>query len=117
VLDISAVEFIGVSDDVAWIGSGNLGFPDRTAMAIAMGCDLINVGREAILAIGCIQARKCHTGSCPTGIATQSQWLQAGLDVGQKAQWVAQYVRTFRKELLDLARIAKSARATGAGLR
>jgi glutamate synthase domain-containing protein 2 len=41
---------------------------------------MVNVGREAMLAIGCIQAQRCHTGSCPTGVATQSKWLMHGLD-------------------------------------
>src|SRR5262252_687142 len=26
-----------------------------------VGCDLINVGREALLALGCIQAQRCRT--------------------------------------------------------
>jgi glutamate synthase domain-containing protein 2 len=29
------------------------------------------VAREAMLAIGCIQAQRCHTNHCPTGVATQ----------------------------------------------
>ena len=47
--------------------SGRLGFPDSALFAFALGCDLISVGREAMLAIGCIQAQRCHTGRCPTG--------------------------------------------------
>lgn len=46
----------GLSEQIVWIGSGKLGFPDRAVVAIAMGCDLINVAREAMLSIGCIQA-------------------------------------------------------------
>ena len=41
---------------------------------------MINVAREAMLAIGCIQAQRCHTGHCPTGVATQNHWLMRGLD-------------------------------------
>ena len=44
-------------------------------MAFAMGADCINVAREAMVNIGCIQAQVCHTNRCPTGIATQSKWL------------------------------------------
>ena len=54
-----------IQDNVAWIGSGKLGFPDRTIIALAMGCDMIHVAREAMISIGCIQAQKCHTGHCP----------------------------------------------------
>ena len=96
----------GVSRDVAWIGSGKLGFPDRLLIALAMGCDLIQIARESMLAIGCIQAEKCHTGHCPTGVATQSGWLQAGLNVEDKAERFARYIRSFRKELIALAHAA-----------
>lgn len=96
----------GAARDVVWIGSGKLGFPDRAIVAFAMGCDLVHVAREAMLAVGCIQAQRCHTGGCPTGIATQSRWLQAGLNVDDKAVRVARYIQSFRKELLALAHAA-----------
>ena len=89
----------GLDDDVVWIGSGKLGFADRAIVAIAMGVDLINVAREAMLAIGCIQAQKCHTGHCPTGVATHTPWFQRGLDPDVNAERFANYVITFRNEL------------------
>jgi glutamate synthase domain-containing protein 2 len=69
----------GLSDKVVFIGSGKLGFPSEVLKAFAMGVDVINIAREAMLSIGCIQAQECHTGHCPTGIATQSKRLQRGL--------------------------------------
>jgi hypothetical protein len=65
---------------------------------------MVNVGREAMLAIGCIQAQRCHTGSCPTGVATQSKWLMHGLDPDVKHARAANYVRALRGELLSLSR-------------
>jgi glutamate synthase (ferredoxin) len=99
-------EFIeaGLTDQVVFIGSGKLGFPETALMAIALGCDMVNVGREAMLSVGCIQALKCHTGHCPTGVATQSKWLMSGLDPTFKAARLANYVVTLRKELLQLCR-------------
>ena len=93
----------GISQGLVWLGSGKLGFPDRAVIAFAMGCDAIQLARESMLAIGCVQALKCHTDHCPTGIATQNRWLQAGLDVEDKAQRMARYIRSFRKELLSLS--------------
>jgi glutamate synthase domain-containing protein 2 len=93
----------GVSKRVVWIGAGKLGFPDRAVVALAMGCDLIYVAREAMLAIGCIQAEKCHTDHCPAGVATQNWWLQKGLNPTDKAKRTALYLKGFRKELLSLA--------------
>jgi len=95
-----------VSERIVFIGSGKLGFPDRAVVALAMGCDLINIAREAMMAIGCIQAQKCHTGTCPTGIATQNWWLQHGLDVDDKSERAARFIKGFRKELLTLAHAA-----------
>lgn len=88
---------------VVWLGSGKLGFPDRAVVALAMGCDAIVVAREAMLALGCIQAQKCHTGHCPAGVATHDAWLQAGLDVEDKSLRLTRYIQTFRKELRALA--------------
>ncbi len=92
----------GLHERVVFIGSGRLGFPDAALFALAMGCDLINVAREAMLAIGCIQAQECHTGHCPTGVATQSKWLMGGLDPTLKSARLANYLTALRKELLAL---------------
>ena len=93
----------GLHEDVTFIGSGKLGLPDNAIVAFALGVDLVNVGREAMLAAGCIQAQKCHTGGCPTGVATQNPWLTRGLDPVHKGERVANYVRTLRRDLLKVA--------------
>ncbi|HUH69882.1 MAG TPA: FMN-binding glutamate synthase family protein [Mycobacterium sp.] len=90
--------------DVVFIGSGKLGIPENALLALAMGCDMINVGRTAMFSIGCIQAQRCHTGRCPSGVATQSAWLQHGLDPVLKSVRCANYLATLRFELLALAR-------------
>jgi glutamate synthase domain-containing protein 2 len=94
----------GLQDDVVFVGAGRLGLPDSGLFAFALGCDMLSVGREAMLSIGCIQAQRCHTGSCPTGVATQSKWLMRGLDPDHKSARCANYVRALRGELLTLAR-------------
>jgi glutamate synthase domain-containing protein 2 len=93
----------GLTDDVAFIGAGKLGFPEAALFAFALGADMVNVGREAMLAVGCIQAQRCHTGRCPTGVATQSRWLTRGLDPDLKSVRFADYVATLRHELLQLS--------------
>jgi glutamate synthase domain-containing protein 2 len=93
----------GLTDDVTFVGSGKLGFPEAALFAFALGADAVNVGREAMLSIGCIQAQRCHTGRCPTGVATQSRWLTRGLDPELKSVRFADYVATLRHELLQLS--------------
>lgn len=93
----------GIQDDVVFIGSGKLGLPDNALVAFALGADMVNIAREAMLAIGCIQSQKCHTDHCPTGVATQNDWLAHGLDPTLKAVRLANYIRTLRRDLLKVS--------------
>ncbi|HHX84090.1 MAG TPA: FMN-binding glutamate synthase family protein [Actinomycetales bacterium] len=93
----------GLTDDVVFIGSGKLGIPENAIVAMALGIDMINVAREAMLSVGCIQALKCHTDRCPTGVATQNPWLVRGVDPTDKAQRCARYLRSLRRELIKVS--------------
>jgi glutamate synthase domain-containing protein 2 len=93
-----------VTNRIVFIGSAKLGFPEPAVLAFSLGCDLINVGREPLLAIGCIQAQRCHTNHCPTGITTQNRWLTRGLDPRLKSVRLANYVMELRHGLLAIAR-------------
>jgi glutamate synthase domain-containing protein 2 len=92
----------GLTKDIVFIGSGKLGFPSEVMKAFAMGADVVNIAREAMLSIGCIQAQECHTDKCPTGIATQNKWLSSGIDPTLKSVRFARYVNTLRKETLEM---------------
>ncbi|WP_434035664.1 FMN-binding glutamate synthase family protein [Formosa sp. 4Alg 33] len=95
-----------ITDRIVFIGSGRLGFPAKAAMAFAMGADCINVAREAMLSIGCIQAQVCHTNRCPSGVATQNKWLQNGIDPTLKSERLSQYFKTFSKEFIEVTHAA-----------
>ncbi|MCA9537636.1 MAG: FMN-binding glutamate synthase family protein [Myxococcales bacterium] len=92
----------GLHEKVIFIGSGRLGLPESALLAFSLGCDMVNVAREAMLSIGCIQAQRCESGHCPTGVATQNKWLVGGLDPTLKSARFANYVCILRKELLWL---------------
>ena len=93
----------GLHERVVFTGAGKLGLPDNAVIAFALGVDTVNVGREAMLALGCIQAQKCHTDRCPTGVATQNAWLSRGLDPALKSVRAANYVKTLRRDLLKVS--------------
>jgi glutamate synthase domain-containing protein 2 len=93
----------GLHEQVVFVGGGKLGLPDNAVVAFALGCDLVHVAREAMLAIGCIQAQRCHTDTCPTGVATQNAWLAHGLDPALKSVRAATYIQTLRRDLLKVA--------------
>jgi glutamate synthase domain-containing protein 2 len=93
----------GLTDDVTFIGAGKLGIPENAVVAFALGADMVNVGREAMMSIGCIQAQKCHTDHCPVGVATQNPRYTRGLDPTLKSVRLANYVKTMRRDLLKVA--------------
>ncbi|WP_462248657.1 FMN-binding glutamate synthase family protein [Ekhidna sp.] len=58
---------------------------------IAIGADVCYSARGMMMAIGCIQALRCNSNNCPTGVATQDPKLVKGLDVKDKAKRTAEY--------------------------
>lgn len=93
----------GLTGDVTFVGAGKLGIPENAMVAFALGVDMVSVGREAMLALGCIQAQKCHTDHCPVGIATQKPRYVRGLDVELKSVRVANYIKSLRRDLLKVS--------------
>ena len=76
------------------------------ARMMALGADWCNAGRGFMLALGCIQAQTCHTGSCPTGVTTQDPVRQQALVVPDKATRVAQFHRSTLHALQELVQAA-----------
>jgi glutamate synthase domain-containing protein 2 len=95
-----------LTDKITFIASGKLGLPAQAVMAFSMGADIINVAREAMLSIGCIQAQSCHTNRCPTGIATNNKWLEAGIDPTLKSERFKNYMQTLSKEIIEITHAA-----------
>ena len=93
----------GLTERVRLIVSGKMITPSDVAWALATGADFINAARGFMFSIGCIQAMKCHTNRCPTGITTHNKRLQRGLVPEDKADKVANYVAQMRKEVNIIA--------------
>ena len=80
------------------------------ARLMALGADWCNSARGFMFALGCIQSQHCHTGQCPTGVATQDPLRQRSLVVPDKAQRVYNFHhQTLRalKELVQAAGLAQ----------
>ena len=95
----------GHKDRIKIIASGKLVTPAEVAWAYCAGADVVNTGRGFMFSIGCIQALRCHTNNCPTGVTTHKKSLQGGLDPKLKSVRAANYVEKMRK---DVAMIAHS---------
>lgn len=96
----------GVRDRVKVIASGKMFTPDRIAIAIAMGADLVNIARGFMITIGCIQAMRCNSNACPVGVATTDPDLQKALVIDEKKYRVVNYLITLRKGLFRIGAAA-----------
>lgn len=55
---------------------GQMKTPRDLAVATLLGAEEWGVATAALVAQGCIMMRKCHTNTCPVGIATQDRELR-----------------------------------------
>ncbi len=59
-----------------------------------------------MFSVGCIQAQRCHLGTCPTGVTTQDPGRQRGLVVDEKGERAARFHRQTMKALADIVQAA-----------
>ncbi|HEY9757256.1 MAG TPA: FMN-binding glutamate synthase family protein [Oculatellaceae cyanobacterium] len=95
-----ALRDCGVRDKTVIVASGQIATGGDVAVHIAMGADMVNIGRGFLLAEGCIMALRCHTNKCPVGITTQDPRLRRGFDPQDKYVKVANYAMVLQKELI-----------------
>ncbi|WP_313953856.1 FMN-binding glutamate synthase family protein [Accumulibacter sp.] len=93
----------GLKQRIRLVAAGQLVTPARVAWALSSGADFVNTARGFMFSLGCIQALRCHTNTCPTGITTHDPRLQRGLVVEDKAARVASYCRNMNKEVAMIA--------------
>ncbi|MFJ8256723.1 FMN-binding glutamate synthase family protein [Peribacillus asahii] len=103
---VSTLEKYGVRDRVKIIASGKLFTPDRIAIALAMGADLVNIARGFMISVGCIQTLKCQSNACPVGVATTDPDLQKALVIDEKKYRVVNFLVTLRKGLFRISAAA-----------
>ena len=82
---------IGLRDRISIIASGKIFTGFHMVRAVALGADLCVSARGMMFALGCIQALRCNSDNCPTGITTQDPALVHGLHVADKAERVERY--------------------------
>ena len=89
----------GVRQHVKIICSGKVTSGFSIVRLLALGADTTNAARSMMFALGCIQAGKCNSNRCPSGVATQDPELFSGLDVQSKSVRVA----TFQNKTVENA--------------
>ena len=93
----------GLKDRIRLVASGKLVTSARAAWALCVGADFVNTARGFMFSLGCIQALRCHTNTCPTGITTHNHRLQRGLVVEEKFQRVANYAEGMNHDIEMIA--------------
>ena len=93
---------LNLRDRVKIGASGKIVTAFDIARTMALGADWCNAARGFMFALGCIQAQACHTGKCPTGVATQDVLRQRALVVPDKAERVANFHRNTLAALAEL---------------
>lgn len=74
----------GLRDRVKVGASGKIATGTDLVKRMVQGADYGNAARAMMFAVGCIQAQRCHTNTCPTGVTTQDPRRARALDVGDK---------------------------------
>ncbi|MEW1635912.1 FMN-binding glutamate synthase family protein [Streptomyces sp. NPDC093801] len=92
----------GLRDRIRIGASGKVATGSDLVKRLAQGADYTNAARPMMFALGCIQAQRCHTNTCPVGVATQDPRRAAALDVADKADRVHRYQRATVQSALQI---------------
>lgn len=69
----------GLKSSVRLVASGKIYSGMGLAHNMALGADWCNAARAFMFSVGCVQAQRCHLGTCPTGVTTQDKLRQRAL--------------------------------------
>ncbi|MGV9673646.1 FMN-binding glutamate synthase family protein [Nocardia sp. NPDC003482] len=92
----------GLRDRIRLGASGKVATGTDIVKRLIQGADYTNAARAMMMAIGCIQAQRCHTNECPVGVATQDPRRARALDVGDKSQRVQRYQQATVQQAMQL---------------
>ena len=87
----NALVGVGLRDQVKVGASGKVATGIDIVKRLVQGADYTNSARAMMMAVGCIQAQRCHTNTCPVGVATQDPKRMRALDVPDKTERVYHY--------------------------
>ncbi|MBW8838017.1 MAG: FMN-binding glutamate synthase family protein [Burkholderia sp.] len=97
---------IGLRQRIRIGASGKMITAFDITKTLAIGADWVNAARGFMFAVGCIQAQTCHTGRCPTGVATQDPVRQRALVVPDKADRVFSFHHNTLHALKEIVQAA-----------
>jgi len=96
----NALVGVGLRDRIRIGASGKIATGTDVVKRLAIGADYTNAARAMMMAVGCIQSQRCHTNTCPVGVATQDPRRARALDVPDKTERVRRYQSAVVKEAM-----------------
>ncbi|MGH3449757.1 MAG: FMN-binding glutamate synthase family protein [Haloechinothrix sp.] len=81
----------GLRDRVKIGASGKVATGADIVKRLIQGADYTNAARAMMFAVGCIQAQRCHTNTCPVGVTTQDPKRTRALVVADKSVRVRRF--------------------------
>lgn len=98
----SALVGCDLRQHIRLIASGRIVSGFDLVHKIAIGADICNVARPMMFAVGCIQAMRCDTNTCPTGVATQDPKRARALKIDERAEHVKRYHRATLDSFMEI---------------
>lgn len=92
-----------IRDKMKIFASGKLITPDKVAIALGLGADLVNIARGMMISVGCIMSQQCHLNTCPVGVATTDPKKEKALIVDEKQYRVTNYITSLHEGLFNIA--------------
>tara|TARA_Y100001934_G_scaffold168881_1_gene200794 strand:+ start:59631 stop:61262 length:1632 start_codon:yes stop_codon:yes gene_type:complete len=96
----------GLKSRIRLAASGKVYSGMGLAKNLAIGADWCNAARAFMMSIGCVQAQRCHTGTCPTGVATQDMWRQRSIIPQVQGERAARFHRKTMDSLVEMVAAA-----------
>ena len=97
------LEKYGIRDQIKVFASGKLITPDKIAIALGLGADLVNIARGMMISVGCIMSQQCHMNTCPVGVATTDPKREKGLIIDEKKYRVTNFITSLHEGLFNIS--------------
>ena len=92
----------GLRNKLRLIASAKVASGFDIARKFALGANMVNIARGFMFSLGCIQAMKCNTNECPTGVTSNKPSRYKAIVIEEKAKHVHNFHRNTMSAFLDL---------------
>lgn len=99
---VNTLRGFDLKKEIKIFASGKLTTAFGIIRHLCLGIDVCYAARPFMLSLGCIQALRCNTNDCPTGVATQDPKLYFGLVPTDKRVRVKNFHEQTLKEVTEM---------------